>query len=132
VNRQNDMSAAEAARTRGRSVPPGGWFRERCPGHCAPGTALALKEGGRRFVAVCHAGCRRADLRAELRRLGVIKDEAEERLDHEALARWPEAGGQQWLASAIDICRMNYWRGSAERQRDRRSPRIGGRLAHDL
>jgi hypothetical protein len=100
VNTQRAMSAAEVARTRGRSVPPGGWSRERCPGHCAQGPALALKEGDRRLIAACHTGCRRADIRAERRRLGVIKDQAEERLDHEALARLP--GGRSPIARRLD------------------------------
>ena len=40
--------------------------------HDSRGATLALRDGERGLVAICHAGCSRADILAELRHLGLI------------------------------------------------------------
>jgi putative DNA primase/helicase len=50
-----------------------------CPVHGSRGATLALRNGNRGLIAVCHAGCSRADILAELRRRGVIGGGTEDR-----------------------------------------------------
>jgi hypothetical protein len=66
------MTAAEIARALGPAHRSGRWWRCRCPVHGSRGSTLALRDGDRALVALCHAGCSRADILAELRRRGLL------------------------------------------------------------
>lgn len=66
------MRAAEIAAELGRAYRSGQWWRCRCPVHDSRGATLALRDSGRGFIAVCHAGCLRVEILAELRRRGLI------------------------------------------------------------
>jgi putative DNA primase/helicase len=66
------MRAAEIAAALGGACRSGGWHRCRCPVHRSAGPTLALRDGERGLIAVCHAGCRREDILAVLRDRGLI------------------------------------------------------------
>ncbi len=66
------MTASEIAAALGGFRGSGGWCRARCPVHASRGATLALRDGERGLIAVCHAGCSRADLLDELRRRGML------------------------------------------------------------
>jgi putative DNA primase/helicase len=66
------MRAADIAGALGGACRSGGWHRCRCPVHGSAGPTLALRDGARGLVVVCHAGCGRDDILAELRRRGLI------------------------------------------------------------
>jgi putative DNA primase/helicase len=69
------MTAAEIAKVLGAAQRSGRWWRCVCPVHGSrTGTSatLALREGSRGLIVVCHAGCSRADVLAELRRRGWL------------------------------------------------------------
>jgi putative DNA primase/helicase len=67
------VTTAEIAASLGRAHRSGAWWRCRCPVHQSHGPTLALRDGNRGgLIAVCHAGCVRADILAELRRRGLI------------------------------------------------------------
>jgi putative DNA primase/helicase len=67
------MIAAEIALALGCAHRSGGWWRCRCPVHRSRGPTLALRDGDRGLIAVCHARCSRADILGELRRQGLIE-----------------------------------------------------------
>src|SRR5947209_8562215 len=53
----------------------GPWSRSVCPVHGSRtgySQTLALRDGEHGLIAVCHAGCSRADILAELARRGLI------------------------------------------------------------
>ena len=60
------MTADSMARALGGGPSGGGWHRCRCPVHNSRGPTLALKDLATGLVVNCHAGCRRADILAEL------------------------------------------------------------------
>src|SRR5438309_8234399 len=66
------MMAAEIAATLGRAQRFGAWWRCRCPVHGSRGATLALRHGERGLIVVCHAGCSRRDIMAELRQRGLL------------------------------------------------------------
>jgi len=66
------MIAAEIANALGNAHRSGSWWRSRCPVHGSRGATLALRDGDRALIAVCHAGCSRADILAELRQRGLF------------------------------------------------------------
>jgi hypothetical protein len=66
------MTAGAIARALGLAHRSGRWWRCRCPVHCSRGSTLALRDGDRALVAVCHARCSRADILGELRRRGLF------------------------------------------------------------
>jgi hypothetical protein len=71
--RAHAMIAAEIALALGCAHRSSGWWRCRCPVHRGRGPTLALRDGDRGLIAVCHAGCSRPDIFAELRRQGLIE-----------------------------------------------------------
>jgi putative DNA primase/helicase len=64
--------AAQIASALGLAHRSGGWWRCRCPVHGSRGATLALRDGGRALIAICHAGCACADILGELRRCGLL------------------------------------------------------------
>ena len=70
------MIAADIARALGAEYRSGAWWRCRCPAHGSAGASLALRDGDRGLIVVCHAGCSRTDIFAELRRRGLLVGEA--------------------------------------------------------
>jgi hypothetical protein len=66
------MNASEIANALGSGHRSGAWWRCCCPVHVSRGATLALRDGERGLIVVCHAGCARADLIVELRRLGLL------------------------------------------------------------
>jgi putative DNA primase/helicase len=68
------MSAREIAAALGDARRSGPWWRCRCPVHSSRGATLALRDGDRRLIVHCHAGCDRRDILAELRRRGLLAD----------------------------------------------------------
>ena len=73
------MTAAEIAVALGAAIRSGAWWRARCPVHHSRGSTLALRDGDRRLVVKCFAGCDPRDILAELRRRGLIGDSAHDR-----------------------------------------------------
>lgn len=66
----------------GNAHRSGAWWRCLCPVHgsrTGRSATLALRDGDHGIVVVCHAGCSRPDILAELRRRGLIGDSAEYR-----------------------------------------------------
>jgi len=72
------MTATEIAAALGGARRSGQWWRCVCPVHGSrTGRSLtrALRDGDRcGLIAVCHAGCSRADILTELRRRGLLED----------------------------------------------------------
>jgi hypothetical protein len=66
------MTAGEIAPALGGAHRSGAWWRCRCPVHGSRGPTLAIRDGENGLIAVCHAGCSRADILAELHRLGLL------------------------------------------------------------
>jgi putative DNA primase/helicase len=66
------MTAAEIARAFGAARRSGPWWRCRCPVHNSRSPSLSLRDGDRGLVVHCHAGCDPRDVRAELRRRGLL------------------------------------------------------------
>jgi putative DNA primase/helicase len=69
------VKAAEIAAVLGGAHRSSGWWRCVCPVHgsrTGRSATLALCDGDRGIIVVCHAGCSRADILAELRRRGLI------------------------------------------------------------
>jgi putative DNA primase/helicase len=79
------VTAQLIARELGNAWQSGQWWRARCPVHQSSGATLALKDDDQGLVVHCHAGCRRAAIMTELRRLGLLGD-IEEPPDPEKLA----------------------------------------------
>jgi putative DNA primase/helicase len=73
------MLAADIAGALGAAHRSGAWWRCRCPVHGSRSATLALRDGDRVLIAVCHAGCSRAEILAELRRRGLLDDGLEDR-----------------------------------------------------
>jgi putative DNA primase/helicase len=72
------MTAAEIAAALGAARRSGKWWRCICPVHgsrTGRGLTLALRDGDRELIAVCHAGCPRPEIMAELRRLRLLRAE---------------------------------------------------------
>jgi hypothetical protein len=103
------MSAATIARALGGGPTGGGWHRCPCPAHQSSGPTLALKDRQAGLVATCHAGCRRRDVLAELRRLRLLDDGDQTTApesDPETIARHREAEAadiKRRIASALDL-----------------------------
>jgi putative DNA primase/helicase len=72
---QNEMhravTAAAITKALGGYVSASGWYRAPCPVHGSSGDSLALRDGDRRVILHCHAGCPEAEVREEIERLGV-------------------------------------------------------------
>ncbi len=66
------MTSAGIAEALGGGHRSGAWWRCRCPAHGSRGATLALRDGDRGLIAVCHAGCSRADILAALRQRGLL------------------------------------------------------------
>jgi hypothetical protein len=65
------MIAAEIACALGSTRRPGHWWRCRCQVHSSRGATLALRDGDRRLIAVCHgARARRPLWPAMIARIG--------------------------------------------------------------
>jgi hypothetical protein len=99
--------AADIARALGGYAAPSGWYRARCPVHLGDGDSLAVRDGARGLAVVCHAGCDRDAILAELRRLGILDDGGQDaRPDPEAIRRQREADEARRrarIAAAIDL-----------------------------
>jgi hypothetical protein len=76
--------------------------------HASRGATLALRDGDRALIAVCHAGCSRADILAELSRLHLLDGPADfrppaapvtELSDGDATARRVEIARRIWGAA---------------------------------
>jgi putative DNA primase/helicase len=97
------MTAAQIASALGGAHRSGVWWRCRCPVHGSRGATLALRDGDRGLLAVCHAACARADIVAELRRRGLIGGGTEERpasgFAHDNAARRITAAQRIWDAA---------------------------------
>jgi putative DNA primase/helicase len=111
--RMPNVNAAEVATRLGQAYRSSSWWRCRCPVHGSAGATLALKDGDRGLLVVCHAGCRRADVLAELQRSGLLDDvgivdwqpdpgKAWERRDREAADR------RRRITGAMDIWGRSY------------------------
>jgi hypothetical protein len=70
-------TAADIAAQLGAACRSGRWWRRRCPIHNSQGATLALRDGDRGLIAVCHAGCPRPDILAELRQRELIAGRSE-------------------------------------------------------
>ena len=104
------MTAAPIAAALGGGYRSGEWHRCRCPVHQSNGATLALKDGPRGLIVHCHAGCSRDDVLAELRRLGLLRDDgaAADAPDPAEIARRraaEERNRQKRIAEALD-----FWR----------------------
>jgi putative DNA primase/helicase len=102
------VTAATIARALNGGAAGGGWHRCRCPVHQSHGPTLALKDRPLGLIAFCHAGCRRRDILAELRRLGLLKETgaAPPAPDPETVAKRREAEAadhQRRIAIARDV-----------------------------
>lgn len=75
------MGADKIAAALGGAFRSGVWWRCRCPVHNSRGSSLALRDGERRLIMHCHAGCNPRDIVAELRRRRIIKDRGEQRFE---------------------------------------------------
>ena len=76
------MIAAEIAAALGAACRSGDWWRCLCPVHgsrTGRSATLALRDGEHGIIAVCHAGCSRPDILAELRRRGLLLGAASSR-----------------------------------------------------
>jgi putative DNA primase/helicase len=76
------MIAAEIAAALGAACRSGDWWRCLCPVHgsrTGRSATLALRDGEHGIIAVCHAGCSRLDILAELRRRGLLLGAASSR-----------------------------------------------------
>ena len=71
------VNGGEIAARLGEAYPSGSWWRCRCPVHASASATLALRDGDWGLIAHCHAGCRRTDVIAELRRRGLISKVSE-------------------------------------------------------
>jgi hypothetical protein len=68
-------AAATIATALGAAHRSGRWWRCLCPVHgsrTGRSASLALRDGERGLIAVCHAGCDRADVIAALHRRGLL------------------------------------------------------------
>jgi DNA primase len=102
------MIAAEIAARLGGAYRSGAWWRCRCPVHSSGGATLALRDGDRGGpIAVCHAGCSRSDILAELCRRSLIdggicrEDErpAQVTIDNDGAARRIALAQRIWKAA---------------------------------
>src|SRR5215472_3374498 len=76
------MMADQIAAALGAAQRSGRWARCICPVHgsrTGRSATLALRDGGRGLIAVCHAGCDATDILAELRRRGLLDGRAHRR-----------------------------------------------------
>ena len=97
------MTAGEIAAALGAARRSGGWWRCLCPVHgsrTGRSATLALRDGEHGLVAICHAGCDRAEVRAELRRRGLLYSGAEPRsgIFSSRSAREPE---NPWITRSL-------------------------------
>jgi hypothetical protein len=70
------VAAAEIAAVLGGAHRSGGWWRCRRPVQDSRGSTLALRDGKRRLVVKCWAGCEPRDVLAEPRRRGLLDGSA--------------------------------------------------------
>jgi hypothetical protein len=69
------MKAADIAKALGAAQRSRAWWRCLCPVHgsrTGHSATLALRDGEHGLIAICHAGCSRTDIFAELRQRGLI------------------------------------------------------------
>jgi putative DNA primase/helicase len=102
--------ARSIAEALGNSRRSGEWWRCRCPVHQSAGATLALRNGPRGLIALCHAGCPRDDILAELGRLGLLGEDggaacAPGRAEVERRRAAEDRHRQQRIADALD-----FWR----------------------
>jgi len=65
-------SAAEIARALGAAKPIGAGWLARCPAHNDHKASLSLRDGDRRLLAFCFAGCGWPRIRDALRERGLL------------------------------------------------------------
>ena len=104
------VNAAEVAARLGQAYRSGSWWRCRCPVHGSAGATLALKDGNWGLIAYCHAGCRRAEITAELQRRGFV-DAGSFAHGPTSKKRGREAEDVNWrrrIAQALDVWRTSH------------------------
>ena len=69
------MIAAEIARALGAARRSGRWWSCRCPAHDDRSPSLSLRDGERRLILHCWAGCEPREVLAELRCVGLLSDD---------------------------------------------------------
>src|SRR5207248_1459559 len=103
------MIAADIATALGGAHRCGAWWRCHCPVHNSRGTTLALRDGEDGLIVKCHAGCRREDILAALRQLGLmgdVPDPSAKSPDPAAIGRWraaEERDRQRRITAALDL-----------------------------
>jgi putative DNA primase/helicase len=102
------MTAGEIAAALGGAHRSGPWWRCRCPVHGSRGATLALRDGDRRVIAHCHAGCDRRDVIAELRRRGLVPDRTY------AVSRSPVGHADDRTEAARRIALARLWWNTAQ------------------
>ena len=110
ARRMASVNAAELAARLGQAYRSGSWWRCRCPVHGSARATLALKDGDWGLIAHCHAGCRRTDVIAELRRRGFL-DAGSSKHGPAIKRRGCEAedADRRWrIVRAMDIWRTSY------------------------
>ena len=70
------MSAETIARQLGSARRAGQGWSCRCPGHDDRSPSLSIRDGDNGVIVHCHAGCDWRDVRAELRRRGLLAGDA--------------------------------------------------------
>jgi hypothetical protein len=85
------MTATEIAAVLGATRGSGPWWTCRCPVHDDRSPSLSLRDGDRGLIIRCWAGCDPREVRAELRRLGLLSDD---RRDYPSHAK-DRAGGSR-------------------------------------
>jgi hypothetical protein len=76
------MNGAEIATALGAATRSGQWWRCICPVHgsrTGRSATLALRDRNRSLIVHCHAGCRPAEILAELRRRGLLDGRCDRR-----------------------------------------------------
>jgi putative DNA primase/helicase len=97
-------TAAHIAAVLGSAHRSGPWWRCLCPVHGSrTGTSatLALLDGERGLISVCHAGCSRADIHDELRRRGLLP----RAIDHRPAAILTRGDARDDTARRIELAR---------------------------
>jgi putative DNA primase/helicase len=99
------VTAASVAQALGAAYPAGGWWRSACPVHGSTAATLALRDAPRGLVVVCHAGCGRRAIMAELARRGLLTGDAAapDPLAVERDRQAAERRRQRRIAEALDF-----------------------------
>jgi len=126
------MPARDIAVALGEIRRSGSWWRCRCPVHESSGPTLALKDGERGIVVVCHAGCSTGDIFRELRRLDLLEPQPGSASPQENGDRGErveeERDRARRIAIGAEIWRSSYPSSGTIAERYWRSRRIGLRL----